>query len=173
MNKSEIDKIISRYQSANILWIFIISGIASLTIIFCLEPSKLPYTYLLNSVNLLFKVLSIMITIFVPVILIDAYHYSTIEKEELVQFNSRPNKIKLFGSLFGLYALLMFGNIRVWIMEIYKSQDTTSEFVIKIDWVETTFLFLFALAVIVVGSLMIYRKIVKSTKSKGNTRKKH
>lgn len=59
--------------------------------------------------NLVFRVLSLMVTVFVPVVLVDAY---------LVKVKVR--KLTIFLTMFGFYLILMFGNLRYWVNELYK-----------------------------------------------------
>ena len=164
MIKAERDTIISKYQSMNMLGIFIIGTITSFVVVLYFDSLRSSYySDLVKIINLEFKSLSVMITVFLPVVLIDAIYYLS-TKHEIVRLNSRIKKIEVMLSLFALYTLVMFGNIRSWLMELYKPEYViTPDLLRRLDWIETTFLGLFGLAFAIFVILFFYQKINKIT----------
>ena len=148
----------------NMFGIFIIGTISAFVIVFYFDSMRSSYySNLVKIMNLEFKSLGLMITVFLPVVLIDAIYYLS-AKHEIVRLSSRIKKIEVMLSLFALYTLVMFGNIRSWLMEIYKLENViTPDLLRRIDWIETTFLGLFGLAFAIFVILFSYQKINRIT----------
>ena len=161
-DNKELD-ILDLIQSRYILAIFIPELIIPLIIVFYVGSFSI--SEIINAIYIALKSLSLMITVFLPVALIDSIIYSRKYKK------GNPNiiflKMQIVFQMFGFYSLVMLGNIRVWLIKIYITMQYKTVFIMKIHLIEIISLVLFVTFLLASTYCMI-RQSFKNKKEKYN-----
>ncbi|MGV8983459.1 hypothetical protein [Clostridium sp.] len=127
--------ILDLFQSRYIISIFLAGLIIPIVIVIVCCAGLFSYSDIINIVNLSLKSLSLMVTIFLPVALIDSIRFSRKYKNGNSNIKFLKNEI-IFQQL-AFYSLIIFGNIRSWLNEFYcKTEYYTPGFLIKVDKIE-------------------------------------
>lgn len=167
MGNKELNKILAKYQSINIIIIFVIDCLSPLGIMYYLQGGTITRLDAVNVLNLAFKSLSLTMTVIFPIVLVDVFYYSTLtekelDKEHINEIGTLIEKLSLFCTLTFFYCFIMLGNIRSWLIELYKTNvPFTNEFKRRVSNVEITFFEFGVLALIFFIVIAIKRKKMK------------
>lgn len=157
MQKEHKERASNKYQQLLLLSFFIANITLPVIYIIFIKGTQYKYIDLIKSLNLILKALSLSLTVFIPVIVVDATIYNNLDKTDrnmtMLRRLYNSDKKTLWGFSLLSLSMSMFiyaGNIRFWMKELYL-EDINLKLITVTEVVCLVLLILFAL----VGSWLI------------------
>lgn len=138
MDKEQVKKALSKYQSSYIICIIIIGGATSiLTIVYLRIFSLIEWINLINIYNLFFRFLSQMFAVIIIIVVVDSLRYENLNKKSKetvivknIYNNNSLSKVSIFCMSLGFSLFMYLGNIRYWFVDLYKIDLSNSSVIL-------------------------------------------